>query len=819
MEPRFRDITAQLLSIKSELEETHDREVARLRDNLESLRENIRLKEERHEHRGVTVATCEEPELEDVTSSATSDCGNSAPPWTSGTAIVAIEHEEVEEGRKKKENEEAHLMAKAKSCPDGLGQARKRLSFDDHPSVVGTDVEDDGRHEPKAVSTGALKLRNLVKSATLPATTAEAMAADLDGPIQKDGSQSEKLWKNAIGTMALANKVRDAASIFEKKITEAKVIDAFKLLDHWVVDETQILRIKSKKARVTGNTCVPELFASPEQRGGSLFFDSILGDQERLVALHPQSATRLIWDVTSLLLWSYDLALLPMVAFGLPQATFFTLMDWLGTLYWTADIGASFITGVYVKGKLERRFRRIAMVYAKTWLPFDSSVVLIDWITIVVDSSNKDDQFDMSRAFRSGRFFRLLRLLRFVRLLRLVKVKRIMNDLRARITSPSAMIVISISQLLFVGLILAHNLACVWYMFGSLNDDGWVYVHKLNKESLGSRYLSSFQFALARLHPSNMSSNMLLKTTSERLLAIFATLVAMVFSSVFISSITTTMGEMKRFRSRRTRHKMILNEYVREHRISQPLALQARKWIDKDGAADQRGQLDKELKENLPEELMTEMRVEAWSAVLGRNSLFNMISNRHPRTEHKLCYDALSEAHVLAGNTIFVAGDACKRMLFTVSGNCSYVMGKSKQKSKRGNMTPDSSKDLEEQFVSPGMWLCEAALFTSWQHLGDLDANDKDDARLLWISADEIAAVARQHEQAFVDIVIYAEVFLAELNGFEGQVTDLPIEAGGEGNVVVQEPEPEEKKHLWNVMPSRSSQLSTHGVKRQNSIR
>jgi hypothetical protein len=391
-------------------------------------------------------------------------------------------------------------------------------------------------------------------------------------------------------------------------------------------------------------------------------------------------------------------------------------------------------------------------------------------------SSSDYAAFGLARVLRGGRFLRLLRLLRFIRLLRLVKARRIMSDLKARINSSHALLVMGISKLLFFGVTMAHTLACLWYSFGIFSTKGWVYVLGIEDRTLGDRYLWSFMFALSRLHPSTMQANMTLGTVAERVLSILATLLALVFSSIFISSVTTTMAEMKRMRKVRSDQVKVLTEYVRQHRIGPKLFGQARSWMDKESNADN-SDLDKNLKKIMPVGLMTELRVEAWSALLTRNPLFGMVRSRHPRTFCALAYEALSEVHLFQGNSVFTTGDACTRMLLCVSGSFIYVLGKDpescmklqRQKS-GGHHRP--SVFSEEHYIEPGMWLSEASLYTVWQHCGDLFAHTE--SQLLAVDANELATVVKQYEQAFVDVVIYARVFIAELNKSGGHFSDLP---------------------------------------------
>merc|ERR1712093_391879 len=70
-----------------------------------------------------------------------------------------------------------------------------------------------------------------------------------------------------------------------------------------------------------------------------------------------------------------------------------------------------------------------------------------------------------------------------------------------------------------------------------------------------------------------------MRLTEERILAIFASIAALVVSSVFISVITNTMAEMKRLHHHRARKLSLARDFAQSRDISTELALRMKKYI------------------------------------------------------------------------------------------------------------------------------------------------------------------------------------------------------------------------------------------------
>jgi len=346
-----------------------------------------------------------------------------------------------------------------------------------------------------------------------------------------------------------------------------------------------------------------------------------------------------------------------------------------------------------------------------------------------------------------------------------MKISKVIHSLDSRIRDDSLLLSLSVAKLVCAIVILAHLCACTWYAVGN-ESEGWVYLEGIEDKTFGDRYLYSFQWSLARLHPSNMSENMDLLLFSERILAVLSTIIAMFVLSIFISTMTNTMAEIKKHRQQRGRKVELTRAYCREHRISKNLVLRVRQYIESHHSSRSRlaaGHYDAELTTMLPISLLMDLRHEAWSPVILRMDFFRTLHKTHRTTERDICHQALQEVPVFAGDTVFTTGDACSRMLFVVKATLSYTLGM---------VMGQNAQDSTSVTVPSGQWVSEAVLWTVWENCGQLSSST--DATLLGILVEPFMKVMRSHEHALIEAAIYAKSFVEVLNSTEkDELSDL----------------------------------------------
>merc|ERR1719271_102767 len=100
----------------------------------------------------------------------------------------------------------------------------------------------------------------------------------------------------------------------------------------------------------------------------------------------------------------YDMIMVPMSLFNLPDSLFLTFMEWLTRLFWTFDMGMSMRTAVILNdGSVNFEWGYIMQRYLRTWFVLDVFIVGTDWIEFALSASTEAGDFmGLSRVFRSA---------------------------------------------------------------------------------------------------------------------------------------------------------------------------------------------------------------------------------------------------------------------------------------------------------------------------------------------------------------------------------------------------------------------------------
>lgn len=572
---------------------------------------------------------------------------------------------------------------------------------------------------------------------------------------------------------------RDLAEHADLKVFEARGV--------WNMNDEDMLRIKMKARE--DNLSIDH----PAERK-SAQMSSHLDMQWDWFMIHPQSNGRLFWDFAGILWLGFDIIMLPLQVFPLPQSTFVDVMNILSNTYWTADMGASFLTGTYDKSVIVMTLRKVAKRYVSgPWFVFDLFLVLIGWAISVMETVSNMGSMQMARALRTARFLRVLRYLRLARLLRMVRGIQIFANLQQRFHSESGLFAMQVFKLMVSVVVMSHLLACVWYGIGNV-PEGWVRVenHGLNGDQIGitmwavgDQYLYTYQWSLSRLHPSTIEKNLVLRTTNERIFAIMGGLCAMVVGAAIISTVTNLMREFQEKHKRRKHNLALVQTYVSKYKISPGLAVRAKRYIDFEHEAKVKSQREAELLTILPHDMVLDFQYEAFSPVLFRHEFFNELHQKHLRTHYDICHKAMTGTTVLSQEVVFTAGDACNRMSFVTTGKFTYTL-KNLQASKKtfeaAKHHPTNSKHTmwsvseepdDVQVVDVGVGLSEAVLWTPWEHRGEFYSEKG--GTVLVVMVDAFVDVLLKHEQALAATSIHARCFIDELNAVSlRELTDLP---------------------------------------------
>ncbi|CAE8687780.1 unnamed protein product, partial [Polarella glacialis] len=233
--------------------------------------------------------------------------------------------------------------------------------------------------------------------------------------------------------------------------------------------------------------------------------------EDRKEVMNLGSNKRVAFEVVGLLLILYDLVWWPAQVFGFASNPFTRAILWLSSAFWACDLIVSFFVGVTIidQGLIEMRVSKIARHYARTWLPVDLSLVLLDWTLNALVLLSHQEVAD----FGGGTFLEKAQLLRLLRLLRLFKASGFISALSDRIQSEATRILVRVLKLLIFIMLINHLIACSWYEIG-INDiereDTWVKAYDLKEKeavyaytrmSAEARYVNEAQWKGQRSKP------------------------------------------------------------------------------------------------------------------------------------------------------------------------------------------------------------------------------------------------------------------------------------------------------------------------------
>ncbi|CAH8560596.1 unnamed protein product [Dicrocoelium dendriticum] len=275
----------------------------------------------------------------------------------------------------------------------------------------------------------------------------------------------------------------------------------------------------------------------------------------------------------------------------------------------------------------------------------------------------------------------LLNALKVVRLLRLWRVLRKLDQYLEYVAT-------ILLIMIFCFILLAHWLACVWYMVG-MNDikqnvyHGWI-IHLMN-ETMGCRnwtavihsedalpppsmlYMTSLYFTLS-LVTSIGFGNVAANTTAEKIVSvIFMIIGAFVYATIF-GNVTTILQQTHAARARLQQMMANVQDFLRIHSVPKELAERVIDYVTSTWSLT-RGVDPETVLNNCPKDMKADLCVH----------LYREVFNEHPafRLASESCLRALAVAfttqHTAPSDLIFHQGESIDRLCFVVAGSLEVV--------------------------------------------------------------------------------------------------------------------------------------------------
>lgn len=224
--------------------------------------------------------------------------------------------------------------------------------------------------------------------------------------------------------------------------------------------------------------------------------------KQPLLPIDPDSIFKRTWETVKLLVLLYQCYYLPASISFLEGADYISLyvIDKLMDIFFLIDICLNFITMVYYKYDLEKKYRNIARLYLQSWLFLDLiAIVPIDEIMRIATTNDKS--LISQSVTNSGKLFRLLRLIRlfkFFKFFQTFNVNEASNYLTLFLDRKMRdSLILTLLRNLLMLVTLLHCVSCFWYLLSALmGEDGWIIANGYEQESNVDLYVYSCYFVV-----------------------------------------------------------------------------------------------------------------------------------------------------------------------------------------------------------------------------------------------------------------------------------------------------------------------------------
>lgn len=485
--------------------------------------------------------------------------------------------------------------------------------------------------------------------------------------------------------------------------------------------------------------------------------------------IKPDSLKHTVWVQLGTLIAIYEMVMIPMVFFKIDELPIILTVNWFVRIYWLLDMLISFITGYYLSdGRCEVRPERIAWNYFSSWLPFDATIIILDWVDVIMRRQPGLGKKSMWRLLKA---FRLLRMLRYVKVASNFKLPEFLSTIVYQFQNETWSIAFEICKLTFLIAWVTHFFACCWWGIGydmTGHSLTWVMEHGLEEEPFALQYTTAFHWSLTQF---TGSMEVYPVNVTERAFADVVLLTGFLIGAWVVSLITASMTRLQMVTAHQATQVSSLRQYLQDNCISSKLALRVQRHA-KDALALEKKKTPEssiELLALISEPMRIELHYEIFKPFLTLHPFLLKFDSHDPSAFRRICHLAVSKTDFTRGDIIFCAGDqghdATSEQLvrFVTKGKLDYTQHGA------------TFADTETAHVEQGAWISEQVLWTQWVHCGDLRTTSE--CSMLNLSAlkfQEIAKKTHVNNQPEHPVLNYAHNFVKQLNMLErSQLSDL----------------------------------------------
>lgn len=320
-----------------------------------------------------------------------------------------------------------------------------------------------------------------------------------------------------------------------------------------------------------------------------------------------------------------------------------------------------------------------------------------------------------------------------------------------------------------------HIIACFWYELGHEPPEGekytWVtaYNDHGNNQPMTAdlrcdtcfwmRYTTSLLWSMTQF---GFGSTDMVQpvNTHENLFSIACVLFSLFVVSGILGSITNTMVRIQSSKTAETQQLELLRKFMRQRDVPYELSNRITRFAKNSFRLAQFVPINNvSLISCLSAPLQAELQYHMYKELFHMTKLLRHLSKNQRNTVHCVAAEALFVEVLAARDSLFVSKTLARGMFSIETGLLQY---------RKRRSSKDAPRD-EGRFLEQGQWLCEAALFTLWAHVGTSRAIT--DSRTLRIDPDLFAVVVARDPHAYIKTAEYAMSYVKHLNTLER--TDL----------------------------------------------
>ncbi|CAE8652401.1 unnamed protein product [Polarella glacialis] len=474
---------------------------------------------------------------------------------------------------------------------------------------------------------------------------------------------------------------------------------------------------------------------------------------------HPHSNARIFWNVAGAMLVFYDALTIPVIVgweMSLDNGPLYAMFLFALT-FWILDLLLTFHTGYYERGILQMSPRAIARNYMRTWLVLDLSILMLDFMTLLVPQG--------SDGLEGGRLARTVRVIRVLRLLRVLKLDLLLQPLEEILGFAHKQwvnLIVAIVKIFMAIIMICHVLACLWYFIGKrcweVGMPSWLYANRFDSTTQGEQYLVSLHWVLGQFTPASQSIQP--ENYIERLFNIFVIFFSLFVMGSCISKMSASIQEILRVNSEKEKRKRSVNLYLGTNKVNVELSMRILRFVDYALKKQSAAFLDRSL---VSETLVKELNMSQRGHFLLDHCLFLTIKAGYPDFFCDLC-GVLDLQVFEQDEVIFSAGLPARSM--HIAGHGIYTLTDHLQESHTFDMS-----SLGEQAFIQSRYFAEGCLYANVIHTSTLKSGSFADTYTL--SATNFAACTAKSPGCGKMIYQYALAFIAQMHGSEDLAGDV----------------------------------------------